>query len=74
MTKLKELEPNVPMKIKQACFDFLIEISPLMEKVDFRKFSAALVNFAIEGIDPKKAKKWSLAGLTGDSGAAGKRK
>ena len=73
-SKLKELEPNVPMKIKQSCFDFLIEISPLMEKVDFRKFSAALVNFAIEGIDPKKAKKWSLAGLTGDSGAAGKRK
>lgn len=73
-SKLAVLEAHIPMKIKIKCLNFLKEISPLLEKVDFRKFSAALENFTIEGIPDVKAKKWTVAGLTGDAGAAGKRK
>lgn len=72
-SKLKEFEPDVPMKIKERALKFLQEISPILEKIDFRKVSSVLEDFMIEGITDKEARQWAIAGLAGDAGAAGKR-
>lgn len=70
---LDVIEPDVPMKIKKMCLEDLKEYKAIFQKLDFRKFYAALENYTIEGISREKALKWSIADLTGDAGAAGKR-
>ncbi len=72
-SKLKEFEPNVPMKIKERALKFLQDVSPILEKIDFRKVSSVLEDFMIEGISDKEARQWAIVGLAGDAGSAGKR-